>query len=205
MNKSKQRQIEVHAHWAGFTEPILVGFLHTTPVRGKEIFSFEYDHDWLNSSYAQAIDPALQLLPGQWHAPIAQDNFGVFLDSSPDRWGRFLMNRREAELAREEKRDACKLMESDYLLAVYDEHSIGALRFRTDPDGIFLDNKKLASPTDTLRELAHASLEIEKMQRKSDYSKWLKCLLLPVDRWEAQDPRLASLMRKHLWIAKFLQ
>ena len=82
MNKSKQRQIEVHAHWAGLTNPKLVGILHATPVRGKEIFAFEYDHEWLTDSYAQAIDPALQLFQGQWHAPTTQDNFGVFLDSS---------------------------------------------------------------------------------------------------------------------------
>ena len=59
MSKSKQ-QIEVHAHWVGLTEPTLVGLLYATPVRGKEIFSFEYDHEWLSSGYAQAIDPALE-------------------------------------------------------------------------------------------------------------------------------------------------
>ena len=48
------------------------------------------------------------------------------------------MNRREAQLAREEGRKERKLLESDYLLGVYDEHRMGALRFRTDPDGPFL-------------------------------------------------------------------
>ena len=43
------------------------------------------------------------------------------------------MKRREAQLAREEKREERKLLESDYLLGVYDEHRIGGLRFRTDP------------------------------------------------------------------------
>jgi len=93
MNKINQRKIEVYAHWVGLAKPTLVGILHATPVRGKEIFSFEYDHEWLTSDYSQAIDPALQLFQGQWHAPTSQDNFGIFLDSSPDRWGRFLMKR----------------------------------------------------------------------------------------------------------------
>lgn len=208
MNKSKQRQIEVHAHWIGLTEPTLVGILHATPVRGNEIFSFEYDYEWLNSVYAQAIDPALQLFQGQWHAPTTQDNFGVFLDSSPDRWGRFLMKRREAQLAREEKRDEHKLMESDYLLGVYDKHRIGALRFRIDPNGPFLDNnKELASPPWTsLRELEQASLEIERdgAEKSPDYSKWLKMLIAPGGSLGGARPKAGVTdEHKHLWIAKF--
>ena len=57
-----------------------------------------------------------------------RDNFGIFLDSSPDRWGRFLM-KRKSQLAREEKREERKLFEFDYLLGVYDEPRIGGLRF----------------------------------------------------------------------------
>jgi len=207
MSKSKQ-EIEVYAHWVGFRDPTLIGVLHATPARGKEIFSFEYAHEWLNSSYAQAIDPALQLFQGPWHAPISQDNFGVFLDSSPDRWGRFLMKRREAQLAREEKRDERQLMESDYLLGVYDEHRMGALRFRTHPDGPFLNNnKKLASPPWTsLRELEYASLEIEKdnAEKKPGYSKWLKMLIAPGGSLGGARPKAGVIdEHKHLWIAKF--
>lgn len=42
-------------------------------------------------------------------------NFGIFLDSSPDRWGRQLLQRREAHYARVEKRLPQTLHESDYL------------------------------------------------------------------------------------------
>jgi serine/threonine-protein kinase HipA len=208
MSKNKQRQIEVHAHWTGLTEPVLVGILNASPARGKEIFSFAYHDEWLNSNYAQAIDPALQLFAGQWHAPIKQENFGVFLDSSPDRWGRFLMNRREAQLAREEKRDPRKLMESDYLLGVYDEHRIGALRFRTDRSGPFLDNNKnLASPPWTsLRELEYASLAIEAddAEKNPGYSKWLKMLIAPGGSLGGARPKAGVIDdNKHLWIAKF--
>ena len=48
-----------------------------------------------------------------------KSNFGVFLDSCPDRWGRVLMDRREADLwQKKEKRPPHKLFESDYLLGV---------------------------------------------------------------------------------------
>ena len=37
-----QKEIQVYAHWQGFDNPVMMGVLHTTPTRGKEIFSFEY-------------------------------------------------------------------------------------------------------------------------------------------------------------------
>lgn len=208
MNKNKQRQIEVHAHWIGLTKPMMVGILHATSIRGKEIFSFEYDREWLRCDYAQALDPTLQLVPGHQYASTMQNNFGVFLDSSPDRWGRFLMKRREAQLAREKKHDERKLMESDYLLGVYDEHRMGALRFRTHPNGPFLDNnKEFASPPwASLRKLEEASLEIEKndAEKNPSYSKWLKMLIAPGGSLGGARPK-ASVVdeHNHLWIAKF--
>lgn len=208
MNKNKQRYIEVFANWAALAQPTLIGILYATSARGKEIFSFEYDHDWLRENYAQTLDPSLQQFRGLQYAPTKQENFGVFLDSSPDRWGRFLMKRREAQLAREEKRDERKLMESDYLLGVYDEHRIGALRFRTNPRGPFLDNnKELASPPWTsLRELEQASFEIEKddAEKNPNYSKWLKMLIAPGGSLGGARPKAGVIDKhNHLWIAKF--
>ncbi|OGT60937.1 MAG: toxin HipA [Gammaproteobacteria bacterium RIFCSPHIGHO2_12_FULL_45_12] len=208
MNKPLQRDIEVCAHWVGLLQPTLIGFLHAIPSRGNEIFSFEYSNEWLRSSQTHALDPSLQLLQGIHYAPNTQDNFGVFLDSSPDRWGRFLMKRREAQLAREEKREERKLFESDYLLGVYDEHRMGALRFRTNPLGPFLDNNKdrASPPWTSLRELEHASLELEKndAERNPSYSKWLQMLISPGGSLGGARPK-ASVIDEHknLWIAKF--
>jgi serine/threonine-protein kinase HipA len=58
-------------------------------------------------------------------APDGKENFGLFLDSAPDRWGRVLMRRREAHQAREERRPERRLLESDYLLGVFDLHRAG--------------------------------------------------------------------------------
>jgi serine/threonine-protein kinase HipA len=208
MNKIPQQDIEVYAHWVGLPQPTLLGVLHTTPGRGKEIFSFEYNDEWLKNNQAYTLDPSLQLFRGPQHAPQAQKNFGVFLDSSPDRWGRFLMNRKEAQLAREEGRKEHKLLESDYLLGVYDEHRMGALRFRTNAKGPFLDNNKspASPPWTSLRELEHASLELEKhnAEKNPDYSMWLKMLIAPGGSLGGARPK-ASVVdeNKHLWIAKF--
>ncbi len=208
MHKVQQRHIEIYAHWEGLLQPTGIGILKATPSRGKEIFSFEYNQDWLKNKDAQALDPSLQLLQGIHYPPTKQENFGIFLDSSPDRWGRFLMKRREAQLAREEKRKERKLLESDYLLGVYDEHRMGALRFCTNAKGPFLDNnKKFASPPWTsLRELAHASLELEKRdaEQNPNYSKWLTMLIAPGGSLGGARPKASVIDNKnHLWIAKF--
>jgi serine/threonine-protein kinase HipA len=208
MKKITQRYIEVYAHWVGLSQPTLMGVLYATLSRDKEIFSFDYNNDWLKSSYDYTLDPSLQLLPGIQYSPEGQGNFGVFLDSSPDRWGRFLMDRREAQLAREEGRKERKLLELDYLLGVYDGHRMGALRFRIDPQGPFLDNnKELASPPwASLRELEHASLELEKddVEKNPNYSKWLRMLIIPGSSLGGSRPKAGVVdEHKHLWIAKF--
>lgn len=208
MNKTLQQYIEVHADWVGLAQPTLVGVLHAMTSRGKQIFSFEYNANWLTSNQANALDPSLQLFPGKQYAPLEQENFGVFLDSSPDRWGRFLMKRREALAAREEGRKERRLLESDYLLGVYDEHRIGALRFRVGSEGPFLDNNKAyaSPPWASLRELEHASLEIEKndAEKNPNYSMWLQMLIAPGGSLGGARPK-ASIIdeHKHLWIAKF--
>lgn len=208
MSKLIKKNIDVYAHWEGLDKPNLMGILHCIPGRGKEIFSFEYDQVWLKSDQAHSLDPSLQLLHGAQYAPQGQENFGMFLDSSPDRWGRFLMVRREAQLARDEGRSERKLLESDYLLGVYDEHRMGALRFRTNPSGKFLDdNKALASPPWTsLRELEQACLEIEKpnAENNPNYSKWIKMLIAPGGSLGGARPKASVIDKhKHLWIAKF--
>lgn len=208
MTKLKEKNIEVHADWAGLDGPILMGVLHATPSRGKEIFSFTYDKKWLKHKQAHVLDPALQLFQGRQYVPGGQENFGVFLDSSPDRWGRFLMTRREAQLAREADRKEKKLLESDYLLGVYDEHRMGALRFRPDTKGPFLDNNKTyASPPWTyLRELEQACLALEKEEATNHpaYSKWLQMLVIPGSSLGGARPKASVVDEKnHLWIAKF--
>lgn len=208
MNKIQSRKIEVCAHWIGLKEPTLMGTLNSNVIRNKEIFSFEYDVDWLRSSQARVLDPSLQLFQGLQYPSTEQDNFGVFLDSSPDRWGRFLMKRREALIARQEKRPERKLLESDYLLGVFDEHRMGGLRFRIDSKGPFLDNNKaFASPPWTsLRELEHASLALEKENAETDpsYSQWLQMLIAPGGSLGGARPKASVIdVRGHLWIAKF--
>lgn len=55
-----------------------------------EVFSFEYDPEWLALSEKFAFDPELALVGGAQYPAVDRTNFGIFLDSAPDRWGRVL-------------------------------------------------------------------------------------------------------------------
>lgn len=208
MKNNQHRKILVYAHWQGIENPALMGTLHSTIARGNEIFSFEYTKEWLNSGNAQHLDPDLQLYSGQQYAKEGKVNFGIFLDSSPDRWGRLLMKRREALLAKIDKRETNNLYESDFLLGVFDGHRMGALRFKLDEGGQFLDdNKKLASPPwASLKDLEYASLQLEKDGAiyDSDYKKWLDMLIAPGSSLGGARPKAGIVDGKNnLWIAKF--
>jgi hypothetical protein len=109
-HSNQGKRIEVWADWLPLTQPLLVGVLFARPLRGREVYSFEYDSEWLAHPSALAIDPRLQLFVGPQDTGEPELNFSVFLDSSPDRWGRILMRRREALEAREQGRPARPLL-----------------------------------------------------------------------------------------------
>ncbi len=210
MTKSTtRRSILVYAHWLGISKPVFVGTLHSERLRGKEIFSFEYDENWLKSEHAQQLDPDLQLYPGiQYLNDNRKPNFGLFLDSSPDRWGRLLMQRREAALARKENQAKKLLYETDYLLGLYDEHRMGALRFKLDKEGPFLNNnpEMTTPPWTSLRELEEISLKLEDDAIIEDprYIEWLNILLAPGSSLGGARPKANVLdTNGSIWIAKF--
>lgn len=207
MSSSSQKQIEVWADWHSLKEPTLVGVLSAQLSRGKEVFSFEYEPGWLKNPFALSLDPALKLYSGKQYLMDERPNFGAFLDSSPDRWGRTLIERREALMARKEKRPIKKLLESDFLLGVFDQHRMGGLRFKYK-DGPFLDdNKDYATPPwSSIRELEAISLKLEEEDAENNpkYSEWLKTLFVSGSSLGGARPKATiSDTKGHLWIAKF--
>lgn len=206
---SNPSTILVYADWHGLDGLHLLGNLYVERTRGREVFSFDYNKKWLAQGFAQVIDPDLQLFAGrQYLGDEYKPNFGVFTDSSPDRWGRVLMRRREAALAREEGRPVNTLFESDYLLGVYDEHRMGGLRFKRTEKGAFLnDNKALAAPPWTsIKELEQISLRLEKDDavNEPEYLKWLNMLIAPGSSLGGARPKASIVDNNgHLWIAKF--
>ncbi|KAA6336768.1 hypothetical protein EZS27_015108 [termite gut metagenome] len=85
---------------------------------------------------------------------------------------------------------------------------MGALRFKLDPDGEFVDsNAKMATPPWTsLRDLEYACLQLERNDIPDDpqYAKWLQMLIVQGSSLGGARPK-ANVMdnRGNLWIAKF--
>ena len=111
--------IYVYAHWKGLSDPQLIGILSAYAAKGRKAFSFEYDVAWLKSGAYPLLDPDIQFYGGP-QFPNNKENFGLFLDSMPDTWGRTLMKRRAAHEAAEKGERAKTLYEVDYLLGVLD-------------------------------------------------------------------------------------
>lgn len=202
-----KKDIQVYAHWQDLQVPAIMGTLSVSPAKGKESFSFEYADVWLKSGFSQMIDPDLQMYSGAYYPRGDKFNFGAFLDSCPDRWGRVLMQRREAAIAKQEDRAVKKLLESDFLLGVFDGYRMGALRFKVEEDGPFLnDNREMAAPPWTsLRELEHASLKLEEDNTDDpEYLKWLTMLIAPGSSLGGARPKASVVdADNNLWIAKF--
>lgn len=169
--------------------------------------AFEYDRAWLKGGKAFMLDPRLELYGGPQHPAHTAPAFGIFMDSAPDRWGRFLMERREVMAAQREDRKPRRLQEIDFLLGVHDLTRMGALRLRAQDDTAFLDNSPLSAPPITsLGELARASRAIENVDAESlpEYARWLAMLIAPGTSLGGARPK-ASFTESDgtLWIAKF--
>jgi len=204
----EQKKIIVYAHWEGMEKPECMGTLSVSQVRGKEIFSFEYNSDWLKTNTRYILDPDLQKYTGPQYTKGDKHNFGIFLDSAPDRWGRVLMKRREALNAETENRAERNLMESDFLLGVFDRNRMGALRFKTEKNGNFLNNNKYfaAPPWTSIRDLEYASIQLEQTgsEKDPDYNKWINMLIAPGSSLGGARPKAGVLdIDGNLWIAKF--
>ena len=201
---SKEKTIFVYDDFS-MHNPTWMGTLYVNSLKGEESYSFEYDREWLKkTSLKITLDPELMPYSGRQY-PFGKTIFGLFSDSSPDRWGRVLMNKRERILAGKEGRKPTKLYDSDYLLGVYDETRLGGIRFKTEPNGAFLsDDKETAAPPWTsLRTLEEASRNFENDDTALS-EKWLNQLIRPGSSLGGARPKATVIdPKEQLWIAKF--
>jgi serine/threonine-protein kinase HipA len=190
----------VYAHWLGMSQPRLIGTLSAHQAKGRKAFSFEYEKDWLQSKEQFLLDPDISWYSGP-QFPNNKENFGVFMDSMPDTWGRTLMKRREAQ-----KEKSKTLYDIDFLLGVFDESRMGALRFKREINGPFLDNNRdyPTPPWANIRELQHGVTLIESNDDNTEVQKWLAILMAPGSSLGGARPKANILDdEQHPWIAKF--
>ncbi|OGB30293.1 MAG: HipA domain protein [Burkholderiales bacterium RIFCSPLOWO2_12_FULL_61_40] len=168
---------------------------------------FRYARDWLRDARAFALDPDLSLDEHPFFPKPELGNFGIFLDSSPDRWGQTLMKRREALQARDEKRTPRTLYAWDFLIGVQDLTRQGALRFCRSGTKTFLGDEKMAAPpVTTLRELEAVAYQLSS-RRIDDLDalrRWLAVLVAPGASLGGARPK-ANFAEADgsLWIGKF--
>ncbi|MCB9234702.1 MAG: HipA domain-containing protein [Bacteroidia bacterium] len=204
MSKGKT-DIYVYADWLGMEGPALAGVLSAHYGKGRKSFSFDYQPDWIRSREQIVLDPDIAWFSGP-QFPNNKENFGVFLDSMPDTWGRTLMKRRASLEARAAGKPVPTLHEIDFLLGVFDESRMGALRFKTDPSGPFLDdNAEFPTPPwSSLGDLQKGADLLESDRESEEVRQWLRILMAPGSSLGGARPK-ANILDKNneLWIAKF--
>lgn len=203
--------IGVYAHWDGLPEPARLGYLHSRRTRTQELFEFEYDATALKHAGLGHLqfDPAIGLFEGPQYPAPPHDTFGAFADSSPDRWGRMLMERRlERDIRAGLQPRGTRLYESDFLLGVHDLYRVGALRYKLADRGAFLDDRiDIAAPPFTeIRALERASraLEEDASNTALEGQEWLRMLIAPGGSLGGARPKASVAdARGRLYIAKF--
>ena len=190
---------------------VYAGWLELCPLigeyrydRASGVVMFSYSDAW-RSSYNIQIDPQLSLTSGWQYLshPGTDGTFGFMEDTSPDRWGRGLLARKERFRAGEEKRRPRTLMAEDFVLGVSDEGRSGGLRFKENPDGEFLSGDKEIPKLTAIRSLEHSARMFEDPEERMN-EKWLKDLLSPGSSLGGARPKSNVRDLDHsLWIAKF--
>ena len=136
------------------------------------------------------------------------DIFGCFSDALPDRWGRTLLKRREQIQAAEEKRAVRTLSSFDYLMGIDDFSRMGGFRFKRELEGDYINMSPSFKipPLTEIRELIHASQEVEKSEENDvlPEKKWIAQLIQPGTSLGGARPKAGVLDEKgNLCIAKF--
>jgi len=204
------KRIGVYADWSPDQEPMHLGLLDTRAGRTGEIFEFTFSKDALDDPHLarQQLDPDIGLFAGPQYPRNVRRQFGIFADSSPDRWGRRLIDRNFARRRRAGDLPAnARLRESDYLLGVHDAFRSGALRFKLDNAGAFLaaELPVAAPPFVRIRELEAASRALESdAEDDPGLDEQLRVLLVPGASLGGARPKASVSDRDgNLWIAKF--
>jgi serine/threonine-protein kinase HipA len=198
-----ERHVQAHVYIDQPEVPVLVGRLSSRVKKGRESVTFEYDPGWLGRPDRFALEPALSLAPGPFHAGTDRVQFGSIGDSAPDRWGRALMRRAERRAAEREGRAPRTLWEIDYLLMVDDEVRPGALRFSDTEGGPFLAVGTKAR-TPAVISLARLLSAAERVLTEEDDDEDLRLLMAPGSSLGGARPKASVIDADgQLAIAKF--
>lgn len=202
------KALYVYADFDWLKAPELVGRLGYESLRGSDSYCFEYDHDWLKKHSDINLSDDLNSYPGQQYTIPGRDIFCCFADALPDRWGRMLLNRREQIQALAEGRAARRLSSFDYLTGIDDMTRMGGFRFKTSPDGEYINCNSIMQvpPLSDISSLIAASSEIERSDKSNELpsEKWLRQLVKPGSSLGGARPKACVTDDRHtIYVAKF--
>lgn len=202
--KSLPSTLLVYLEIDWLNEPTLVGRLFHDDLRS----SFEFDGKWLESHPTLRLSAGLENFPGRQHRQSSCGLFGCFSDTLPNRWGRMLIKRSEQIAADRDNRACRSLSDFEMLYEIDDASRMGAFRFKTHPEGEFLNVSFVAPipPITAMRELATAVNEIEESEfaKELPQEKWLLPLIKPAASLGGARPKTNVIDEAgSLWIAKF--
>ena len=181
-----------------------VGTLGHEYLRGSDVFSFEFDKNWLKTF--PKIDFGQDLRP-YTGVQYSRDNhiFSCFSDALPDRWVRRLIDLRTS--LETEGKASCTLSDWDYLKGVEDELRMGGFRFQEPDGGVFISSTLSYSvpPVIQIDELLQAAKEIEKSEYKhlKPEKKWVQRLFQPGSSMGGARPKACVQSGGYLYLAKF--
>lgn len=198
----------VYADFNWLNKPELVGELCYEKLRGSDSYAFKFDENWLSIHAGIKLSEDINNYPGMQYTQPGNDIFGCFSDALPDRWGRTLLKRREQIQASEEKRAVRSLSSFDYLMGIDDFSRMGGFRFKREFEGDYINvSPSLKIPPLTeIRELIHASQEVEKSEENDilPEKKWITQLIQPGTSLGGARPKAGVLDEMgNLCIAKF--
>jgi serine/threonine-protein kinase HipA len=204
VNETRE-EVVVHLDAEDFGPASEIGTLRRARRGATSVVSFTFTADWLRPRHRLALDPSLGVYEGEQYS--SDGHFGIFTDIAPDRWGRTLLQRREAATARREARRPRTLDDWDFLLGVSDELRMGALRL-VDPDnGQFISNDRTAvPPMARLRRLQYYAQRAERGERLTPNEEDEEIALLVAPGSSLGGARPKANFRGddgRLWIAKF--
>lgn len=198
-------KLEVMASFDWLEKEEKVGTLGHESLRGSDVFSFEFDKNWLNRHSDIILGRDLQPFTGIQYSPVGNRIFGCFSDALPDRWGRRLIDLRAAQEQKAKGRTA--LSDWDYLKGVEDSLRMGGFRFKDPANGAYISATPDYSVPPALHvdELLQAAREIEKSDYKhmAPEEKWVQRLFQPGSSMGGARPKACVESGGHLYLAKF--
>ena len=202
----RRDELETHLDALDLGGDTTFGRLDRVRRGAASVVSFAFSPAWLGRRQRLVLDPSLGLFEGDQYIEGGSIP-ALFNDAAPDRWGRTLMQRREAASARREGRKPRTLDDWDFLVGVNDAMRMGAVRLRDARSEAFVSDEKVSvPPIARLRQLQSYAQRVERGERldRGEEDEEIALLVAPGSSLGGTRPK-ANVRAEDgsLWIAKF--